>query len=700
MIKKIAVFLVTGGVGSLFFFPASAQLFRDTTILKPLPKISGWLDNTHYIVEKWNSSTREYDASSVNIKTRKQVTYQLAKHTKTVSVNISGGDIYINTAEGGNKQLTNTQVVERLPVLSPDKKFVAFLRDNDLFTIELNTGKETRYTDDGSETIMNGYASWVYYEEILKRNSQYCAFWWSPDSKHVAFYRFEDSKVPFFPLYGALGQHGYTERTRYPKAGDSNPKVKVGIASVITKKVIWADFEEQADQYFGKPFWRPNSDGLLVQWMPRRQNNLKLMDVNPKNGRLTEIYNENQKTWIDWIDRFYWVNNGFMMVRDFEGWEQIYYHGSDGKLKQKLTTGKNWQVQVERIDEKAQILYYISNAEMSTRTDVYRVGMNGRGQKRLSFGPYDHSKVFLSPDGKHMITHFSNAKTPTRIALVNTTNNKVSSIADAKGKSFDLGIFRKREIMWLETKEGFHLPASVTWPSKLVEGKKYPLSIRIYGGPKHQSVSDSWMSTLDSSDVDNQTIKIVFEHRGSGHCGKEGLNYLYGNLGKWEMEDYISWIKKLRENPYVDPNKVMISGGSYGGYLTALALTYGAEYFQYGISDYPVTDWKLYDSHYTERYMGLPKDNPEGYKFGSVLSHVDKYQSHGHAMLLIQHGAMDDNVHIQNTYQLIDLLQRKNKSFELMIYPTERHGWKGPKIPFTVSSKNRFEEKYFLNKDR
>jgi dipeptidyl-peptidase-4 len=699
MIKKITVFIIICLTEFLFCKASKAQIFQDTSILKPLPRITGWADNSHYIVERWNSSTRKFDVNSVSIKTGKETIHQSSENTTVPTVSILNGDVYLNKSSGGKQQLTNTKAVEKLPSLSPDKKWVAFLRNNDLFTIELANGNETRYTEDGSETIMNGYASWVYYEEILKRNSQYRAFWWSPDSKFIAFYHFDDRSVPVFPLDNAMGQHGYTEQTRYPKAGDPNPKVKIGIVSVASSKVVWADFNEQTDQYFGKPFWRPDSGGLLVQWMPRRQNNLKLFDVDSKTGKANEIYNEKQDTWVDWIDRLYWMNNGFLMVRDFQGWEQIYYHSLDGKLQQKLTNGKNWQVQIERIDEKAQMLYYSSNAELSTRTDVYRVGLNGKGQKRLSFGPYSHDKVFLSPDAKHLITQYSNATTPTRIALVDIVTGNISPIADSKGKAFNQATLKKREIIWMQTKEGFRLPASITWPGKLVEGKKYPLVIRIYGGPKHQTVFDRWTSAPDSGQEDDQEIKVVFEHRGSGHCGKEGLNYMYGNLGKWEMEDYISWVRQLRENPYVDRDEILISGGSYGGYLTALALTYGAEYFRFGIADYPVTDWMLYDSHYTERYMGLPKDNPDGYKFGSVLNHVDQYQHYGPAMLLIQHGLMDDNVHIQNTYQLIDVLQKKNKSFDLMVYPNERHGWKGPKVPFTVAKRNSFEEKYLFNKN-
>ncbi|TXH22367.1 MAG: S9 family peptidase [Chitinophagaceae bacterium] len=675
---------------------SNAQLIRDTTILKPIPRITGWADNDHYIVENWNSTTKVYDAFSVDIKSGAEKPYSKAALAKVLSVDIADGDIVL-ISEKEKKKLTQTKAVEKLPELSPDKNWIAFLRNNDLYVLEIATGKEIRFTNDGSETILNGYASWVYYEEILGRGSKYRAFWWSPDSKHIAFYRFDDSNVPMFLLYSSVGQHGFTEKTRYPKAGDPNPEVQFGIASVAASTVVWANFNPKEDQYFGTPFWRPDGSGVIVQWMPREQNNFKLYDIHLASGNKKEIYNEKQNTWIDWIDRMKWLKNGFIIIRDFDGWEQIYYHGLDGTLKAKLTSGKNWNTKIVRVDEKTNTLFYTADAELSTRTDLYSVQLNGKNQKRLSFGAYTHDNIFLSPDGKKFITSYSNSLTPTRIAIVDTRNGKIKEIADSKGSAFEKTILPVREIVWLKTEDGFYLPGRITWPKNRVAGKKYPVIISIYGGPGHQSVSDGWVSPF-SLEEDNEIIKVGIEHRGSGHVGKNGLNYLHRNLGKWEMADYIAWVKWLRQNPNVDADKIMITGGSYGGYLTAMALTYGAEYFNYGLANYSVTDWALYDSHYTERYMDTPKDNPEGYKFGSVLTHANKYNPKGSSMLLLQHGMMDDNVHVQNTYQLADALQRLNKPFEMMIYPGERHGWMGPKIKFTTAMRNQFIDKYLINK--
>lgn len=656
----------------------------------PLPNISGWADNEHYIENRGQTEIM------VNIQNGREKPYQRKAETKTPFVSIQNGDIFLR-GDKGNTQLTRTPEKEINPVLSPDGKWVAFTRNNDLYALEISSGKEVRYTTDGSHIILNGYASWVYYEEILGRSSNYRSFWWSPDSKHIAFFRYDDTQVPMFPIYNSSGQHGYLEETRYPKAGDPNPEVQIGIAAVDGGTVIWSDFNSKEDQYFGQPFWTPDGSKLLVQWMPREQNKLKIYEINPLNGSKKEIYDEKQPTWIDWISSLHWLKNGFLIVRDFDGWEQIYYHGNDGRLKHQLTKGNNWHTQILKIDEAEQMVYYTSCGERSTRTDLYRVQLNGKNQKRLTFGEYTHNKIMLSPDNRHFTTVYANTSTPPRLALVNTKTGKTNILADAKGAKFDEQSFNFPEMVHIKTPDGLELPGRVTWPSTIEEGKKYPVIIQIYGGPNAGTVKDYWtpIHYLENAGKDG-IIQIAIDHRGSGHCGKKGMNYLHRNLGKWEMEDYISWVKWLREKPFVNPDKIMIMGGSYGGYITALALTYGSEYFQYGISQFPVIDWMLYDSHYTERYMDHPKDNPEGYKFASVLTHASNYQTKGDAMLRLEHGTMDDNVHMQNTIQFIDLLQNLNKSFEFMLFPNERHGWYGPKSAFTNAEIRRFIQRHLL----
>lgn len=277
-----------------------------------LPSVAGWKDGSHYLEQVREGKNSVLYA--VDVKTGARTPFTSAKKKALAAVKVSDGEVVYTAPDGSQKQLTRTPAEEKNPMLSPDGKWVAFTRDNDLYAIDIASGREVRYTEDGSEVIKNGYASWVYYEEILGRSSEYRSFWWSPDSRYLAFFRADDSRVPVYPLYNVKGQHGELEINRYPRAGDPNPEVRVGIVSVEGGEVVWADFNSETDQYFGTPFWRSDGSGLLVQWMPREQNNLKLYDVNPLTGSKREMYNEEQSTWVAWIGGLYWVKDGFMMI--------------------------------------------------------------------------------------------------------------------------------------------------------------------------------------------------------------------------------------------------------------------------------------------------------------------------------------------------------------------------------------------------
>ncbi len=647
-------------------------------IEQPIPTPAGWADASHYLVSKGMGAERKM--YSVDVRTGAEAVYTTPDEVSFQAV--LKGD-------------------EKNPTLSPDNQWVAFTRNNDLYAVRIADRKEVRYTTDGSDLILNGWASWVYYEEILGRATRYRSFWWSPDSKKLAFFRCDDTNVPMFPIYNSEGQHGFLEETRYPKAGDPNPKVRVGIVAVEGGGVAWADFNENDDQYFGQPYWRNDGSALIVQWMNRDQNNLKLYDINPATGEKTALYDEKQLTWIDWIDGLTWLPDGFLLVRDFDGWEHIYYHNNDGSLKKKLTAGTPWGTRIEGVDVKSKTVYYSSNAEVSTRRDLYSVRLDGTRQTRLTFGDYSHN-IQLSPDYKQFLTSYSNVSTPTRLALVDIKSGKVKQLADSKDAAFDSYELALPEMAWLETSDGFKLPGTIIWPLNLDPAKKYPVIISIYGGPNAGSVTDAWRPVSAGNQwwALEGVIQVNIDHRGSGKCGKKGMDYMHRNLGKWEMEDYIAWVKYLLQKPYVDANKIGINGGSYGGYVTAFALTYGSEYFKYGIASFAVTDWSLYDSHYTERFMDSPADNPEGYRFNSVMTHADKYKGgQGGSMLRIVHGTMDDNVHLQNSIQLVDRLQNLDKEFELMLYPGERHGWRGPKSIHSQNDAYRFWYRNLFGKD-
>ncbi|HEY1024579.1 MAG TPA: DPP IV N-terminal domain-containing protein, partial [Sphingobacteriaceae bacterium] len=404
-------------------------------LVNPLPFIRGWADNTHYI--EWRGEGRDRKAYLVDARTGTSTIAPPAKANEA-TVSVRQKDIFYKDVEGNETKLTSDDAEEKNPTLSPDGRQVAFTRNNDLYSIDIASKKETRYTTDGSDVVYNGWASWVYYEEILGRSTRYKAFWWSPDSKSIAFMRFDDSQVPVFPIYNSSGQHGFLENTRYPKAGDKNPEVKVGIVKTGSAGTTWAEFDAKADQYFGTPFWMADSKTLWVQWMNRDQNNLIIYSVTPQNGQKKVIYEENQKTWIDWFDSMYFLKNGsgFILKSDKTGMGHFYYYDLNGKLKKQLTEG-NWRVNdLLLVDEKANEIYFTARKEATTRVDLYKVSLKGGPIKRLTSGNYYHN-VSLSPDGSYFVDTYSNLSTPSRTALLDKNGKVIRELGNAKGSGYD-----------------------------------------------------------------------------------------------------------------------------------------------------------------------------------------------------------------------------------------------------------------------
>lgn len=692
-------------VVSLFiaFQPASAQTKRlnfdeswgrGYTVTQAINNYTGWADKDHYIEQ----DAADRKAYKVNVKTGKRELYTPAP-SDDVKVFVKNNDIFIKYGQGAEQQVTKSpDVAEQNPTLSPDGKYIAFTRKSNLYAISVDGSQEIQYTNDGTDVIYNGWSSWVYYEEILGRPTNYKAFWWSPDSKKIAFMRFDDTKVPMFPIYVSKGQNGYLEETRYPKAGQSNPEVKVGFVKVEGSPIVWADFDEKTDQYFGQPYWSYNSESIMVQWMNRDQNNLKFYSVNPTNGAKKEIYNEEQSTWInlDHDERITYLgdNKHYILKSDRTGWAHYYLYTLDGKLINPITQG-DWQVSsLEYIDEKNKVVYFTARKENSATVDMYRVDYSGKNFKRLTFGDYTH-QVRVSPDGKYFITNYSNVSTPNKVALVDNTGKVVKELADSKSSNFNDYKIGKTEYFTIKSDDGkFDLPIVITYPTDFDETKEYPVIMSIYGGPDAGTVRNTWKGTSNQYWANEGVIQIACDHRASGHFGKQGVAWMHRNLGVWELVDYITVAKWLKAKPWVAKNKLLITGHSYGGYMTCLALTKGSDYFDYGIAGAPVTSWELYDTHYTERWMDTPQDNPNGYKEGSILTHVHKYKGG----LRIMHGDLDDNVHMQNTIQLVDALTDRAVPFELMIYPGSRHGFGRSKNAYDFKERVRFYYQYLLEK--
>jgi len=659
------------------------QVFKnaESNVTKTLPLVQGWTDDSHYLLTQ-KEANGEATTTLVDVKTGKAVPFADVNHLEHLKppAAITGA---IN------------------PIYSPDNQWVAYTKkDNNLYVMNVATQKETAITNDGSETILNGYASWVYYEEILGRASHYRAFWWSPDSKHICFMRFDESQVPVFPIYVAEGQHGYLENQRYPKAGDKNPEVKIGIATVNPGGTVWADFNAQDDQYFGEPAWSPGGQ-LWVQWMNRDQNDLKFYNIDLSNGSKKEVYDEKQNTWIDLDENdritFLPSGKGCIVKSDKDGWENLYYYDMNGQLVDQITTGNFWGTSIIKIDEKAGLIYFKARKENSARFDFYKTELSGKGLTRLSFGEFSHDQISVSTNGSYFITTYSNLNTPPAMALVSTKGKLIREIASSKGSAYDSYNLPKTELTHVKSADGlFDLPVVITYPLNFDPNKKYPVLISIYGGPNAGTVYDRWRPAGSVMQwwAQEGLIQVSFDNRSSGHFGKKGLNYIYRQLGKYEIEDYMACGRWLKKQSWIDSNKLCITGGSFGGYMTCMALTYGADVFSYGVANSSVTDWQFYDTHYTERFMDTPKDNPDGYKSTSVTTYANKYKG----LLRIIHGTSDDNVHMQNSLVLINRLEDLKKHFEFMAYPGERHGIQGLKGLHNRLEAYKFYYQYLLEK--
>ena len=692
--KKTILFSV---VLSMISFSGIAQMPQSG-----LPRFVRWVDNNQFVLNTkrgddaapknyvYNLTTKQYSIAPADVVPTEKMVY------------LKKGDVFLKE-NGAETQLTFDVAEEKNPTLSPDGNYVGYTKNNNLYTLSLATKKEVAITNDGATGILNGYASWVYFEEIFGRSTQYRAFWWSPDSKYISFMRFDERKVPMFPIYNSEGQHGFVEETRYPKAGDQNPTVKIGWTTPDGGSITWADFNEMEDQYFGWPIWNPNNNAMWLSWMDRGQNNLKIYELNMTTGAKKPVYTEYQKTWIDLEDRnggrinFIPNNKGYIAQADASGWNHLYMYDMEGKLQYPITNGKFTVLGIRQIDEKNKTIYFTARGiESSARIDLYSIGFDGKNQKRLTVGDYNNAQVYLAPDAKNFVTVYSNVQTPTTLALINAQKKTVEVLGTATPANYDATKLAKTELIRIKSADGlFELPALVTWPKNMDPNKKYPLLVSIYGGPNAGTVMDSWSSNpTKEAWAQEGLIQVAFDHRASGHFGKEGVNYMYRDLGHWEMEDYMTMAKWFIANGQADPTKIAITGFSYGGYMSAYALTYGASVFTHAMAGGSVTAWELYDSHYTERFMDTPAENPEGYKSSNVMTHLKNFKG----VLQLVHGTMDDNVHMQNSIQLLSALQDQGKQVEFMLYPGGRHGWGGAKGKHFNDLKNQFIYKHLLEK--
>ncbi len=665
--------------------------------------VTGWIDDSHCLIRMidsvGNTVIRSFDIrrgkSTVftppeterilfekSLPSGIQLAYDdVISHDNLTMIRNRDNDLfYFRKGDRDFRQITFNKDAEVNVRYCYDGTKIAYTRNKDLFVYDLVDFKEIRLTNDASDRIYNGYASWVYMEEILGRASRYAAFWWSPDGSKIAYLRSDEKDVPLFTLNRldeADGIHGVLEQVPYPKAGDPNPKVKMGIADLTTAKTIWVKTDYSVDQYIAWPFWTPDSKKLAVQVLNRDQNDLKIILTDPETGDFQQIYNESRKTWIEFREDIYVMKNGSgFIIRSYKNdWENLYYYGWDGRLKAQLTDFSFRVNSILRVDEDQKKVYFTATGNESTDNHAWCVGFDGKNLIRLTTGEGIHN-ISISPKGSYYIDTWNSIADPGSIIAYDSKAKMIREIHKFDKPVFDPVVNTRAELVKIPTSDGlFSMPAIITYPLGFDPSKQYPVVFTIYGGPDSKNVSNRWQGNNISWYSSNGIITFTVDHRGSGQFGRKGLDYLHRSLGEWEILDYADAVKWLREKPFVDPERMGITGSSYGGYMTCLALTKGADYWTHGFAGSSVTDYRLYDNIYTERYMDTPQDNPEGYRQGSALTWTKNYRG----SLYLTHGDMDDNVHMQNTIYLISKLQDEGKVFRFMLYPNGRHGWGGQK---------------------
>lgn len=677
-------------------------------------RVIGWTDDHHYLVTKTYPGgvqenlifdIRTGDSQGIeNIKTDTDLLLEslpsgmIPEAGDVISDNLKqiifqrDNDLYhYSSGINGLRRLTDSKSAEINVSFSPDNTKIAYTRDKDLYVCDLLEHKEIRLTFDASDRIYNGYASWVYMEEILGRESNYAAFWWSDDGTKIAFLRTDETNVQLFTINRQSEEddiHGQVDKVPYPKAGDPPPEVKMGIADIKTGKISWISTGRQDEHYIAWPFWTPDSKYIAIQVLNRDQNELAIILADAVSGDYRQIYHETSKTWVEFHKDIYVMNNnsGFIIRSSRNGWENLSYYGWDGRLNAQLTDCDFRVNSIERVDEVTGTVYFYATGYESTDKHLFRVELNGKNLVQLTSGRGEHL-VSISGKGSYFIDSRNSISDAGSVTAYDKHGIAVKDLYKSIVPDDVSHLLPKTEMTRVKTSDGlFDIPVLITYPLSFDPSKKYPVIFTVYGGPDRKDVMNKWPGDFPSWYALNNIITVKADHRGSGHFGRKGLDYLYRSLGKWELSDYSDVVRWLYSLPYTDKTMIGIKGYSYGGYLTCLALTRGAPYWTHGFASSPVTDFRLYDNVYSERYMDTPEDNKVGYSEGSVLTFAGNLRG----KLYITHGDIDDNVHMQNSIYLISRLQDEGKNFRFMLYPGNRHSIIGLKGYHLINEEHNF----------
>ena len=573
---------------------------------------------------------------------------------------------------------------QQIATFSPDGSKVAFVRKNNLYIKDLTSEKETQITTDGKfNAIINGAPDWVYEEEFSFNK----AFEWSPDSKFIAYMRFDESKVPLYSMMmfeGAAPEKPENKvypsvySYKYPKTGETNSVVSVNTYELATATIRTMDVGTETDMYIPRIYFTQDAGKLAITKLNRHQNKLDLLIANPATGQSKTIYSEENKYFIDEQQyegiQFLADQKHFCLTSERDGWNHIYLYDMNGKLVRQVTSG-NWDVtNFLGYNADTKQFFYVSAESSPLRRDVYSISLDGKKKVKLTNEAGTNSPTF-STNFNYFINNFTSATTPRQVTLNDANGKLIRTLENNKGLIEKLSGYKynEKEFFAFTTSQGVVLNGWTIHPPDFNPSKKFPVMMVQYSGPNSQQVLDNWSMGWDDYMAQQGYIVACIDPRGTGARGEEFRKMTYLQLGKFETQDQIEAAHYLGGLPYVDKDRIGIWGWSYGGFISCSCMVKGNGVFKAGIAVAPVTNWRFYDDVYTERYMRTPAENPKGYDDNSPLYFAANLQGH----FLICHGTADDNVHTQNTYEFTEKLVQANKQFEMQLYTNRNHNIRG-----------------------
>jgi dipeptidyl-peptidase-4 len=593
------------------------------------------------------------------------------------------GDIFtLDIPESRFVRVTGTDEEEKSVRFSPHGSKIAFTRDDNLFVHDITTGRTTPLTSDTSATVLNGNLSWIYWEEIFGRHN--VGYWWSGDSRQLAFLQTEESSVSIQHYVDVTPWTPTVTTQRYPKLGEELPRVRVGIVDVESGQTRWVDFGSNSFAYIVRVHWLPDNRGLAVQTMNRLQTELDLFFADVQTGTVRHILNERSDSWVNILEDAYVLQDGKHLVwpSERDGYLHLYRYGTDGTLLNQITLG-DWTLcpipgrtpwykeSVAHIDEGEGWLYFCARQKSPLQRHLYRVRLDGTELERISVEPGSHGVTF-SPDGRFYVDRYSSLQTPPSFRVHSSNGQLLQVLAPARHDLVQKLGLELPALLQIPARDDFPLPAMIMKPADFDPKKKYPVIVHVYGGPSRPQVVDEWQRGTVWYNIllQNGYIVLKVDNRGGTGISKTlESGVLHRIMGEGELNDLVDAVLWMKSQPYVDPDRIGLTGSSSGGTYTILGMTRSKE-FKAGIASAGLIDVRYYDAYWSERFMKTEKENPEGFEEVSLLN----YAGDLHGRLLIIHGTHDDNVHIQNTWAFVQKLVQANKLFDLMIYPMQKHG--------------------------